>query len=196
MDTRQEQLEQRVRYQRREMEGTIDEIGERISPKAMYERRKQSIRDRVTDWRERVMGSSDYGYPDQGMGSDGESRLSQAADAVTGAPDMIRQQTRGNPLAAGLIAFGAGLLAGSVLPETRAERQAVQKAEPQMRQVADEAKEMARDIGEDVKQSAQAQAEELKESAMESAERVKEGAQEGAQSVRDDAQESARRMQT
>jgi gas vesicle protein len=192
MDAEQDQLEQRVRYQRREMEGTLDEIGDRVNPRSVYDRQRRNMRAKVSGWRERLMGSPDYGSD----GSSGDGRLSQAADAVSHAPDAIRQQTRGNPLAAGLVAFGAGLLAGSVMPETDVERRAVREAEPQMRRVAEEAKDVARDIGEDVKESAVHQAEELKETAKESAEHVKESAQESGQHVRDDAQQSTKRMQS
>ena len=36
---------------------------------------------------------------------------------------MIRQKSEGNPLAAGLIAFGVGWLASSLIPATRREQQ-------------------------------------------------------------------------
>ena len=45
-----------------------------------------------------------------------QDAASTAADAVQQAPQAIRRQTRGNPLAAGLIAFGAGWLVSSLLP--------------------------------------------------------------------------------
>lgn len=202
MDAQQEELEQRVRYQRREMAGTLDEIGERVSPRGVYERRRRSMRQKVGGWKERLMGSPDYDAPhydtahDDASGPSGRDRLSEAADTVSGAPDVVVQRARGNPLAAGLVAFGAGLLAGSVLPETDTERRVVREAEPQMRRAAEEAKDMARDVGEDVKESAQHQAEELKESAQESADHLKQEGREGAQHVKDDTQQSAGRIQS
>jgi hypothetical protein len=48
------------------------------------------------------------------------SAASSVADAASSAPDMARRQTRGNPLAAGLIALGVGWLASSLLPLTEA----------------------------------------------------------------------------
>ena len=55
------------------------------------------------------------------------SALCSAQSAVTGAPAQLTSQARGNPLAAGLIAFGVGLLAGSLLPTSAAEQQAATK---------------------------------------------------------------------
>ena len=49
-------------------------------------------------------------------------------------PQAIRRQTRGNPLAAGLIAFGAGWLVSSLLPASRREQE-----------LADQAKQVAQE---------------------------------------------------
>ena len=76
-----------------------------------------------------------------------------AADAVQQAPQAIRRQTRGNPLAAGLIAFGAGWLVSSLLPATRREQEladqakqvAQEKVAPVAQQVAGEVRETLRE---------------------------------------------------
>ena len=60
-----------------------------------------------------------------GTASDKASSVaSSVGDAATGAPSAARQKTQGNPLAAGLIAFGAGWLISSLLPATEKEKQA------------------------------------------------------------------------
>ena len=63
-----------------------------------------------------------------------QDAASTAADAVQEAPQAIRRQTRGNPLAAGLIAFGAGWLVSSLLPASRREQE-----------LADQAKQVAQE---------------------------------------------------
>ncbi len=63
-----------------------------------------------------------------------QDAASTAADAVQQAPQAIRRQTRGNPLAAGLIAFGAGWLVSSLLPASRREQE-----------LADQAKQVAQE---------------------------------------------------
>lgn len=56
---------------------------------------------------------------------------STAADSVTstaqGAVDTIERQTEGHPLAAGLIAFGAGWLISSLMPASEKEARAAQQ---------------------------------------------------------------------
>jgi hypothetical protein len=81
---------------------------------------------------------------------------------VTAAPDTVKAQTAGNPIAAGLIALGVGWLAGSLLPASSAERQAAtqvkQSAAPLVtdtaKEVADHLKEPAQEAVESVKETA------------------------------------------
>jgi len=84
---------------------------------------------------------------------------STAADAVQQAPQAIRRQTRGNPLAAGLIAFGAGWLISSLLPASRQEQrlaqQATEKAADVGRPLADKARDAAMEIKDNLQEPAQ-----------------------------------------
>jgi len=102
-------------------------------------------------------------------------RASAVGDAVTSAPTTAKQKTRGNPLAAGLIAFGAGMLISSLFPATQKEQHAVaglqEKAEPLKEKVA----EAAKDVGA-----------QLKEPARDAVESVKSTAAVGAQNVKDE----------
>jgi ElaB/YqjD/DUF883 family membrane-anchored ribosome-binding protein len=109
----------------------------------------------------------------------------RAADAVAGAkdslaeaPTKLRQKTEGNPLAVGLIAFGGGMLAGALLPESRVEGRAVRRVEPALAGAASEAGHIARDIADDVKESTGASVEQVKEKASAAAGNVKEEARE------------------
>jgi hypothetical protein len=96
-----------------------------------------------------------------------QDAASSAAGAVQEAPQAIRRQTRGNPLAAGIIAFGAGWLVSSLLPASRREQEladqakqvAQERVQPVLTQVAGEVKENlagpAQDAVESVKLTAQ-----------------------------------------
>ncbi|MDG5809090.1 hypothetical protein P9869_42085 [Streptomyces ossamyceticus] len=68
------------------------------------------------------------------------------------------RQTQGNPLAAGVITFGSGLLAASLLPTSQAEEQA-----------ASQLSEKASEAIEPVKQAAVESAQKVKEDATETA---------------------------
>lgn len=102
---------------------------------------------------------------------------SSAAGAVQEAPQAIRRQTRGNPLAAGLIALGAGWLVSSLLPATRREQEladqakhvAQEKVQPVIQQVASE-------VGDNLREPAQQAAESVRSTALDAKDAV---AQEG-----------------
>ena len=73
-------------------------------------------------------------------------RASEARDAVRDAPGRLKRRAQGNPLAAGVIAFGLGMLVSSLIPSSEKEREAVsQLQEP----VKEKAAEVAKDIGEE-----------------------------------------------
>ncbi|MFJ5697491.1 DUF3618 domain-containing protein [Arthrobacter sp. NPDC093139] len=100
--------------------------------------------------------------------------------AVADAPHQAALKTQGNPLAAGLIAFGAGLLVSSLIPPSRKEREAADAlktaAEPVTTQLTGAAKEVA---------------EGLKEPAQEAMENVKTTASDAVQHVKDEGQAAA-----
>jgi hypothetical protein len=76
------------------------------------------------------------------------STASSAADAASSAPEIARRRTEGNPLAAGLIAFGAGWLISSLLPATAPEQQVAT-------QVKDLATEKGRPVAQQLGEAAQ-----------------------------------------
>ena len=117
---------------------------------------------------------------------------STAADAVQQAPQAIRRQTRGNPLAAGLIAFGAGWLVSSLLPASRREQElgdqakqvAQEKVQPVLQQVAGE-------VGDNLREPAQQAAESVKATAQDAKETVADEGRWAAQDVSGQAQHAA-----
>jgi hypothetical protein len=102
-----------------------------------------------------------------------QDAASTAAGAVQEAPHAIRRQTRGNPLAAGLIAFGAGWLASSLLPASRREQE-----------LADQAKQLAQEkVQPVVQQVAGVVGDNLREPAQQAVEAVQSTAQDAGQTV-------------
>jgi gas vesicle protein len=113
------------------------------------------------------------------------SAAGSAGETVRAAPDMVRRQTEGNPLAAGLIAFGAGWLISSLLPATPAEQRVATR-------VKDGATEYGQPIAQQVTEAAQAAKDHLGESARDAAESVQETASGAVSAVRDEAQSATR----
>ena len=102
-----------------------------------------------------------------------------AVDTLKGAPEAFRGQTQGNPLAAGAVAFGVGVLLASVFPASEREKQA-----------ADQLMDKVEPLKEELTQTGREMAEHLKEPALEAVEHVKDTATEGKQAVTDTAKEA------
>ncbi len=134
------------------------------------------VKDKVKD---RVMGGSDS--------SNGESALSSAQSAVTGAPAQLGAQARGNPLAAGLIAFGIGALVSSLLPSSVAEQQAATKVKDAATPVLSDA---AKEVSANLKEPAQQAVEAVKGTATDAAATVKDEGTSAAQDVKGQAQDA------
>jgi hypothetical protein len=108
-----------------------------------------------------------------------------AVDRLQQAPRAVRRQTRGNPLAAGLIAFGAGWLVSSLLPASRREQE-----------LADQAKQVAQDTVQPVAaQVAGELKENLREPAQQAVESVRSTAQDAGQTVVDEGRFAAQDVQ-
>lgn len=188
---------------RDEMSGTIDAIADRTSPARVMRRQRRRMGDGVRSAREWVMGSAE-----QAAGSTGDALQSaregagNMADTVRDVPGQagqaVQQQTRGNPLAAGVVAFGAGLLAAYLVPSSAAERRVTRQvregAEPVLSELTDAGREVADDLrsglgqaASDVKDTATESARHLVGEAKDTAGTVSDEAMDRAQTVRDEA---------
>ena len=186
-----EDLKYELEQQRESLGRDLVAIGDRVSPGRMVERRKASVRQSFGRAREAVMGAKDSAVSATGdtvssAGSSVGSAVSTVGDAVTGAPEAISAQTQGNPLAAGMIAFGVGALAGTLVPTTRREEQAVAQMQPALESAAQELGEGAQVVAEAAKDHATEAAQHLKEQAQDAAESVKAEAQSAAGQAADD----------
>lgn len=115
-----------------------------------------------------------------------------AADAVQQAPRAIRRQTRGNPLAAGIIAFGAGWLVSSLLPATRREQELADQAKQVAQEkVAPVAQQVAGEVRENLREPAQQAVDSVKATAQDAKDTVADEGRSAAQDVSGRAQDAA-----
>jgi cell division septum initiation protein DivIVA len=112
------------------------------------------------------------------------STASSAVGTLRSAPETVRRNAEGNPLAAGLIAFGAGWLLASLLPASAPEQQLAGQAK-------DVAMEKGRPLAGHLGEAGQQAAEQLRDSAQQRAESVKETAADAASTVAGEAREAA-----
>jgi len=194
--TTAEDLRNRLDQQRNELGYDLEAIGDRVSPGRVVERRKAAARDRVRSVRDRLMGTKD----------DAMSAITQAPSAVgdkvagatsgvgqqlSHAPDAAKHAAEGNPLAVGLIAFGAGLVVSSLLPTSEVERKAGEKMQPALEQAASGAADAAREVAEDVRPAIQEAASELKERATEATQSIQAEVKDAAGDTADAAKQAA-----
>jgi hypothetical protein len=121
-----------------------------------------------------------------GVGDKASSAASSVSDAASGAVGTVREQAEGNPLAAGLVAFGVGWLVSSLMPASETERRAARKAVEQAKNapIVDQAKSAVQGVAQDVGQH-------MQEHASQAAQQVKEKAQDATTTVKDEAQGAA-----
>ena len=117
-------------------------------------------------------------------------KATEAGEAVRQAPARLKRRAQGNPLAAGVIAFGLGMLVSSLIPSSEKDREAVSQLQENLEPVKEKATEVARDVGESLKPAAQEAAESVKTTAQEGVETVKQEGQSAAQDLKGQAQES------
>jgi ElaB/YqjD/DUF883 family membrane-anchored ribosome-binding protein len=197
-------IRQDIEETRARLGTNVDAVADKVTPANIVHRQTdkvtESVKGAVTGVKEKIMGAADSatsnvqdrvhsgaGHTSGALHSTGDTlhgakdnvsaKLSDAGTAISHAPDQVKAKTQGNPLAAGLIAFGAGMLISSLIPASEKEREAAQQlktaAEPLATQVTDAAKDMVQD---------------LKEPAQEAMENVKATATEGVQNVKTEGQ--------
>jgi hypothetical protein len=202
----------------------VDNLAESVKPKSVARRQVDKVKDAVGGVKDRVMGSDEDDYSSSTVGGKASAakdavadkayatkdavadkayaakdtvseKASEASEVVREAPATVKRKTQGNPLAAGVIAFGLGMLVSSLIPSSEKERQAVSQLQENLEPVKQKATEVARDMGESLKPAAQEAAESVKGTAQEGVESVKQEGQSAAQDVKDQTKGSKETVQ-
>jgi gas vesicle protein len=181
---------------RADLSRNLDELGDKVSPQRVVERRKLAAKNSLSSVREKVMGTAQDAKGSHGSGSRGSA--SGAADSVKdsaqAAAGSLGSATAGNPLTAGLVAFGAGMLISALLPastkETDAARRVVDTAKEHGQPLLDHTKSVGQDLGQDLGDKAAQAAQEVKAQAQDSAANLKQEGQSSVDQVKDEAPSS------
>ena len=193
-----EELRMEIDQQRTDLTRDFEMVGDKVSPSRIVERRTEAAKGKLRSVRDAVMGTADdaTSAASSRMGSMRDSAsgvAGQVAGAASHTEDQIAQGTRGNPLAAGLVAFGFGLLVATVIPESRRERELARKVQPQLEQAAHAAVDAGHDMAETLAPAVQDAGSQLGQVAKEAADglgqTVKEHASDAAETAKGDAQD-------
>lgn len=176
-----QQLRQEIEQTRANLSQNVNALGEAVAPSSIARRQVDKAKGAAVGVKDKVMGSAEgaaSAVHDSAAGL-GTGLGSSLGDGVGSAGRTTRSRAQGNPLAAGMIALGAGWLAGSLLPATAGERQAAGKVREQAQPLVSQAQEAAQGVAQQVSQ-------ELKEPAREAAQSVKATTQDAVETVKAD----------
>ncbi|ROS26061.1 DUF3618 domain-containing protein [Cellulomonas sp. PhB150] len=178
MSTDPDQIRADIERTRSELSSDVDALSDKVSPSQAAHRQADKLKSAASGVKDRVIGSV----------SDGTDSASSAASSLAGKtsalPGTARERARGNPLAAGLIAFGAGWLVASLLPSTRQEQDLATSAKDQAAPFVEDVKGAAQDVAANLKAPAQDAAAAVKDTATEAAAHVQEEGRSAVQDVK------------
>jgi hypothetical protein len=162
-----------------ELSENVNALADTVNPAHVAKRKADQVKGAVLGTKDKVVGTVMGGA---GSAADSAHAAGEAAgSAVTNAPSRVRDQAAGAPLAAGLIAFGLGLLGGSLLPASSVEQQAATKVKETATPVLSDA---AKDVAGNLQQPAQEAVDAVKDTAAGAVDAVKGEGASAAQDVK------------
>lgn len=195
MGTSPDQIRTEIERTRSDLTADVDRLADRTSPSRIITRKTEQAKGRLGGWRDKVMGTASE--VTDTVSDRSQELAGNAADAVRSAPEQVLKQTKGSPLAAGLIAFGAGLLTAALVPVSGAEQRMGGKLREHSDELVEPAKqaatEAARHIGEDLKEAASDAVDEVKETARHATGEVAGTAEQSAARTKEQVTQSAQR---
>jgi hypothetical protein len=175
-----EQIQRDIERTRASLSADVNRLNEKVSPARVVGRRVDRVKGTATSLKQRVMGSPQDATGLRAAGDTVSSGASSAKDALssaaagvgeaaTAAPQTLRRQTQGNPLAAGVIAFGLGWLLSSLPPASQREQDMAELAQDKAKELADPLKDTAQQMAANLQQPLQHSVEQVKSAATDAA---------------------------
>jgi hypothetical protein len=182
--TESDRIRAEIAATRSELADDVSALADRTSPKRMAQRRWDSVRYRAQSVRDKVMGAS--AEAKETVSDKASDVASDVASAVREMPQAVTRQAQGSPIGAGLIAFGVGLVAAALIPETRQERRLGAQVADRAGELMEPVRSLASDLGEDIKSSASQAASEVGQAAKDAATDTAAQAKQSAQAAKDE----------
>ena len=182
-----DQIRREIERTRSELSDNVNALGDKVNPGSIARRQVGRVRGAAVSVKETLLGS-DSDATDAGA-------IGTMGDAVSDAPNAVARKAQGSPIAAGLIAFGAGLLVSSLLPASRVEQQAAENIKDTAQPLVDDLTDTAKEVAGNLKEPAQQAMEEVKSTATDAAAVVKDDATSAVDDVKTQAQDSKSTVQ-
>jgi len=167
MSTKTDNLRREIEQTRLDLGEDVNALADKVTPSKIVDRKTRKVRSAFGTARDRVMG----------VVSDTGGAVGSVAQASGELPRNAVQTAKGDPLAVGLIAFGAAWLASSLVPASSKEQQLAASVKDAAAPIMDKATDAAKEV-----------AEALRDPAQEAVSSVAEAAKDSAAAVRDEAQ--------
>ncbi|MCZ2405015.1 DUF3618 domain-containing protein [Paenarthrobacter sp. Z7-10] len=200
MSENPEVLRANIEQTRAALSANVDALADKVSPSHIVDRQtekvKENVRGAVTGLKDRVMGAADHvGNTAHSAVSGVGDTLSDTGEAIGDAPHQVASKAQGNPMAAGLIAFGAGMLIASLIPASQKEREAAEAIKDAAAPLTSHLAEAAKDVAQELQEPAQEAVESVKNTVSDAAGHVKDESQSAAGDVTDRAAQAKDNVQ-
>lgn len=195
-----DQIRADIERTRENLSADVNTLTGEMRPSVMAKRQVGKVKGRVSGLTERVMGkASDLGSAASDKASNLQASASDSAHhagtTLTSAPGTAVDKAKGNPLVAGAVAFGLGVLLAELIPSSQREQHAAttikDKGQPLAQDLAASAQEAVSNLSEPAQEAAQS----LKETAAEAVQVVRDEGASAAQHVKDDALDAKNAVQ-
>jgi len=184
-----DELRTEIEQTRAQLSQDVNALGEAVTPGAIARRQVDKVKGTGVGVKDKVMGSAE----------DTRASLSGSAsglgDSASDVQQTARRKTQGSPMAAGLIALGAGWLIGSLLPASQKEREAGAAIKDKAGPVVAEAQSLAKESAQNLQQPAQDAVDSVKGTAQDAVDTVRTEGQQASQDVQASAQDSKETLQ-
>src|SRR6476659_1862513 len=144
-----EQVRRAIERTRSELSDNVNALGDKVNPGSIAKRQVGRVRGAATSVKDAVLGSA------SDAADTGQQVAGTMGDAVSNAPSAVARKAQGSPIAAGLIAFGVGLLVSSLLRARSVEPPAGEKVKATARPMVAELTDTAKEVGGNLKEPAQ-----------------------------------------
>lgn len=163
MNTDPSQIREQIDLTRAHLSSDVDALADKANPAHIAQRQMSRVKAAGSRLLDRVLGVAD----------EAKDQLTEGMDQVAGLPQAARRQTQGNPLAAGAVAFGLGLLVAAAIPPSRKEAELATTVKEQAQPLTEQVTEAAREVADSLAEPAQEAAGAVRRAATEAGDRLK-----------------------
>ena len=179
-----DEIRAQIEATRADLSDSVNELGDKVSPGHIAKRQTAKLKSGAVSVKERVMGAADTAK------SSTSDTMSSVGGVVSDAPSKVAAKTQGSPMAAGLIAFGAGMLLSALFPASQKEAEAAAALKEQAQPLLDQVQSAAKEAAGNMQEPAQDALESVKSTATDALDTVKSDGQSAVDDVKGQAQDA------